>query len=87
MTLRELSVRLKGAAWRREYESRADMRQAWHTAIFERMKKMPKLEEVLGSPKANESPERKAKMQRAAWIDWAIAHGFTITKHDKPVVI
>lgn len=84
MTLRELSVRLKGASWRREYDGRADMRQAWHTAIFERMKTMPRLEEVLGEK--SETPERKGKLQRAAWIDWAIAHGFKIVKHDKPVV-
>lgn len=84
MTLRELSIQLKGASWRREYEGRARLSLAWHTAIFERMKKMPKLEEVLGEK--SETPERKGKLQRAAWIDWAIAHGFKITKHDSPVV-
>lgn len=84
MTLRELSIRLKGAAWRREYQSKADVRVAWWMSMLSRQKEIPKLETLMGE--TSRPPEHKAKLQRAAWVDWAIAHGYQIVRHEKPVI-
>jgi hypothetical protein len=59
LTLREISIILDGSIARRRREQNDLAWLAWHVAAFQRVKKMPKLKDILISEPKKASPVRR----------------------------
>lgn len=58
MTYREVMAVMTGASRHLQFQMNMAMRAAWHSAAFERMKKMPRLESIL-----QKDPHKKRLVQ------------------------
>ena len=72
MTPRELKLLHEAAAKKNEREHNARVWLAWHTAAFQRMKKMPDLKKMYLN---NTSKKRQTwREQLAVFSEWAARH-------------
>ena len=83
-TLRELSIRLKGALWRQEQAARLATVEAWTVANLSRAKKIPKLETLLrGHDRRPAGPPSPAHVT-AAIQHWAAMNGIMAEPYAGP---
>jgi hypothetical protein len=83
-TLRELSIRLKGALWRQEQAARLATVEAWTVANLTRAKKVPSLETLLRAHDSVRPPQSPAAVA-AAVQHWAAMNGIKAEPFEGPV--
>jgi hypothetical protein len=88
-TLRELSIRIRGALWRQRQAIQLSRRAAWHTAMLTRVAAadFPDLDEFAPSEGAASArmattPEAVEALMR----DWAAERGLKVERHERPVI-
>ncbi|MCK4302828.1 MAG: hypothetical protein KAY24_01165 [Candidatus Eisenbacteria sp.] len=64
MCPREYGAHIDGVQRRREYESDLALTAAWHVAAFNRKKRLPRLEKLLGRRKRGEKLPSQDELER-----------------------
>jgi hypothetical protein len=76
-TVREVSITIAGARWRREEALRLALEGAWFMAALTRQAKLPELDTLL-APEKTEEAVADPGLMREAMLSWAARYGLKV---------